>query len=156
MLVPLVLRDKQLAGTILDEMEDPEENTNTAVASAVATFVAFVFFGLIPLISIICLPLFGSEFVTSCFWTGITLMLLGYFKVRTQYDRFKNSVIKLTLGCLLGLQQARVTKQKTHVSSLMMLCLGGGVSLLAYGIARCMAPFVDLGNATVSETIAAK
>jgi vacuolar iron transporter family protein len=79
--VGLLSRDKRVVTSILDEFEDDDDSGSSAAMSAIVTFTSFVIFGLIPLISTVFVNIF-EPFLSSCLWTGLTLICLGYFKVR--------------------------------------------------------------------------
>lgn len=79
--VGLLARDKRVVTAIIDEFEDDDDSGSSATVSAVVTFVSFVCFGLIPLIATVFVNIF-EPFLSSCIWTGLTLLCLGYFKVR--------------------------------------------------------------------------
>lgn len=106
----LLIRDRELSATILKVESEADE---TPFASAITTLVAFLAFGVVPLIASLIFASIISPFVSSSIWTLITLFALGWFK-------------------------AQWTHQKPLTAGLQMAALGGTSSLIAYVIANIL------------------
>lgn len=106
----LLVRDRELVNTLLKIEEEPEESP---FASAITTLVAFLAFGIVPLVASLVFASFVSPFLSSSIWTLLTLFALGWFK-------------------------AQWTHQKPLVAGLQMAALGGTSSFIAYVIANML------------------
>lgn len=88
------------------------------MASAITTLVAFLAFGIVPLLASLIFASYVSPFLSSAIWTLLTLFALGWFK-------------------------AQWTHQKPLVAGLQMAALGGTSSFIAYVIANLLSAFND-------------
>jgi VIT1/CCC1 family predicted Fe2+/Mn2+ transporter len=109
----LLIRDVQLVSTILKIEGETDESP---LASAITTLVAFLAFGIVPLVASMIFASVLSPFVSSSIWTLFTLFALGWFK-------------------------AQWTHQKPMVAGIQMAALGGTSSFIAYVIANLLSGF---------------
>jgi VIT1/CCC1 family predicted Fe2+/Mn2+ transporter len=109
----LLIRDRELVSTLLKIENEAEE---TPLASAITTLVAFLAFGIVPLLASLIFASVLSPFVSSSIWTLLTLFALGWFK-------------------------AQWTHQKPLVAGAQMAALGGTSSFIAYIIANLLSGF---------------
>jgi len=79
------------------KMSDPRGDH--PVYSGIATFLAFILFGVIPLIPFMLMEAFPQEmiFVVSTMGTFVALMLLGIFKAKIVGGNFVRSVLEIVL-----------------------------------------------------------
>lgn len=111
----VLIRDRELVSALLKIEDEPEESP---LASAITTLVAFLAFGIVPLVASLIFASFVSPFVSSAVWTLLTLFALGWFK-------------------------AQWTGQKPLVAGMQMAALGGTSSLIAYFIASLLSVLND-------------
>ncbi|HEC64662.1 MAG TPA: GMP synthase [bacterium] len=79
------------------ELEMPDPTSEKPVLSGFATFLAFIFFGFIPLIPYVFLREFSSVFLFSIIATLIALTLLGILRWRVTKEKIFRSVIETVL-----------------------------------------------------------
>lgn len=96
------------------------ENKNSPFRNGLATFISFVVFGFVPLISYILMLIFNlnfNTFIIAGFLTGITLFILGALK-------------------------AKITGRKWFVSGLEMFIVGGIAATAAYLIGNILSKLI--------------
>lgn len=92
-----------------------EHSTREAMSHAIATFVAFVFFGGMPLLGFLIAPIFVVDpFIASAVLTGVTMFVLGAVR-------------------------SAVSTKKWYTTGLENLSIGTIASLVAYGCGLLMA-----------------
>jgi len=114
----ILIKDKQTVLEVLLREEDErfEDSTNTPFESASWTFISFVGFGFLPLLTYLCQPYFSflksdqEVLYISCLLTLITLLVLGAMR-------------------------AQVTGKQSIGAGIEMVVVGGGTAMGAYWLA---------------------
>ena len=79
------------------ELELPNPESENPVFTGLATFIAFIAFGFIPLIPYLFLRGVGSNFVLSCVGTTVGLIILGFFRWKVTSQTLLRSVGEILL-----------------------------------------------------------
>lgn len=120
--VRTLMKNKEVfLDTMMKEELGIMEEEESPIWSALTTFVSFLVFGFIPLLIFVLsyfTPIFKNHvFLVACILTGVTLFMLGAFKVK-------------------------FTFQKWYISGLEMLMIGGVASIAAYLIGKVLGGLV--------------